>query len=331
MIISADRNKSFASRQLALLDAVKISVMLSIPNVIIFLHPPKTGGTNLVFVAEAMSQTLPFKSIRFPVPRVINRSPNLITEGWVGGLESLKSLRSFNIPSERLTFISGHFPYGAHNYLNIPPESNSYITLIRDPIQRELSTVNFDYQRGYVSAQDATAYLLEVSLDNPQTRMLAGEEHMTGICDANTLLKAKDNIDKFLLAGVTEDTNTFIQVISSLLHWCPIALARTQITKEKCLEPNTELVEKLRMKHSYDVRLYEYVKEKWYNWKKSNVIFESAGHSENVITCIDANYAFTRRPIYLTREEIYEHNNKWDVTDIIQISQNHVELHAQGI
>jgi hypothetical protein len=58
-------------------------------NTIIFVHPPKTAGTNICFMAEALSKNSnSFKCIRFAVPRVPMRSPGFISEGWSGGLES---------------------------------------------------------------------------------------------------------------------------------------------------------------------------------------------------------------------------------------------------
>ncbi|HEV7736887.1 MAG TPA: hypothetical protein VGO47_05885, partial [Chlamydiales bacterium] len=59
---------------------------------IIFLHIPKTAGTNLDTIAKAVSKERGnFHYQRFSVPRVAGRSPILITPDWIGGLKQLES------------------------------------------------------------------------------------------------------------------------------------------------------------------------------------------------------------------------------------------------
>lgn len=178
----------------------------------IFLHIPKVGGTNISYITEAYEG---LNTKRFSIPRHNNISPTLITENWIGSMHNLEN-NCYNDLCNQYNVISGHFPYGVHEFLS---KKFRYITLVRHPIERELSSLNFDYQRGYIKNKtNAKNYILYNMLDNPQTRMLAGKKYMSGVCDINTLKIAKNNLDKhFMIAGVTDDTDTFIQVIASIL------------------------------------------------------------------------------------------------------------------
>ncbi len=82
-----------------------------------------------------------------------------------------------------------------------------------------VSDTNLAYQRGYISKSEAKHYLLHGRIDNVQTRIIAGEKYMSGECNAEVLHVAKQNIENhFLLAGVTEDTNKFLQVLASIMQ-----------------------------------------------------------------------------------------------------------------
>jgi hypothetical protein len=128
------------------------------------------------------------------VPRKKGESPNKITENWIGGLASFDiAMKSEPQALRELAVISGHFPFGIHKHLERNPK---YITLLREPIARVVSTTNFDYQRGYVNKESAKDYLLNAEIDNTQTRLLAGEEFMTGPCNDETFEAAKKNIEE---------------------------------------------------------------------------------------------------------------------------------------
>lgn len=288
---------------------------------IIFIHPPKVGGTNIVSAIGAMEK---IKSRRFPVPRVAGKSTVLITEGWLGGMNSLKEqCVGVDNNCEMSQFISGHFPYGAHNYLN---GEYSYITLIRSPLDRELSAVNFDFQRGYIkNKKQAMEQLLNIAIDNPQTRFLAGEAYMSGRCDEATLEIAKKNLEtNFLLIGVTEDTNGFLQALVTMMQLEPLAIGHTQVTSKKILH---KLTPKMRMrlakKHKYDQALYEYAKLWWHQWKKDNILgIEPIKDTQKVLTLLP-EYLNTHKAIYMTTKEIQTHN-KTNSNSLIKIQQKHL-------
>ena len=78
---------------------------------------------------------------------------------------------------------------------------------------------------------------MDEMIDNPQVRLIAGTECMTRVCNAETLAKAKENIERhFLLVAPHEDVNSFIQILASVQGWGSLAYAPLQITREKAVE-----------------------------------------------------------------------------------------------
>lgn len=324
--VSERKNRSFAGKKRQILPLVQFDKPIDPISCLIFIHIPKTGGTNLVYVAESYSKLHShFKTRRFAVPRVVNQSPGLIYENWEGGLKAAKTALTENTTCcESLNFISGHFPLGLGGYLIKP---NRYIALVEDPVKRALSNTNFDYQRGYIEESQALDYLLKSEIDNPQTRILAGDQFMHGACNEKTLQTAKENIERqFLLIGVTEDVNSFIQVLASIQGWGPLAITRSQVTGDKVItDPNPSTVAALKAKHSIDCELYEYVKKRWYEWKKVHVKDQVTLNPNDTLLCIPSEFANTKTPLLLKKKEIDDYNSKVD-NGLVESSQKHSGL-----
>ncbi|HSX21073.1 MAG TPA: hypothetical protein VLG38_08145 [Gammaproteobacteria bacterium] len=323
-------NISFASQQLVFLAPVKFKTAIAPANAIIFVHPPKVGGTNLTFVADALSKADPdFKAIRFAVPRVPGQSPGKIYTNWTGGLKAAQTkLKTEPDCCKDMNFVSGHFPFGAHKMLGLQAK---YVVLVRNPVEREISNTNFDFQRGYLTRDQAKEYLLNANIDNPQTRMLAGVDYMSGVCTTDVLETAKRNIEQhFLLAGITEDTNTFIQVLASIQDWGPLALTRSQVTGDKVFTKiDPEFQQLLAHKHSFDMQLYAWVKNRWLEWKQQNI--DTTAPIEPLskkALCILPEYAHDRTPIFMNLIEIANYNQKVR-GGLIQVSQNHIGLKSE--
>ncbi len=87
----------------------------------------------------------------------------------------------------------------------------------------------------------------------------------------------------------------------------------------------------LASKHQFDILLYEWVKARWLSWKEAFVHKASISSASNInekILCITHDFATTREPIFLTKEEIIQYNLERS-EDLIEISQNHTELKAK--
>jgi len=316
------KNLSFATQKLENLPPLAFRLPQKPAKNLIFIHFSKTGGTNLHYVAEALAKISDFKYKRFWVPKnplVPNASPILVYVGYKGGLASAQAALTAD-PNccNNLDLISGHFPFGLHKEAVIPAQ---YITLLGDPVERAISGANFDNQRGFVSDELVNDYLLQAGIDNPQTRMLAGLEYMSGECNQETLAKARANIEQhFLLAGVKEDTNTFIQALASIQGWGPLSLVKAQVTGKKIISnPSSDVIKQLQEKHRFDKELYEWVKARWYKWKEENIA-SSQVETDQKYLCITAEFSTTSIPFLMTANEIEAYNQR-KTSELIQIDQ----------
>lgn len=319
------KNKSFAESTLTVFRKVVFNIPVMPSKTLILLHTPKTAGTNLSYISDALSKVSPhFQITRFAVPRAEGRSPGYISNGWQGGLETARAkLQVTPHFCDEMNFISGHFPLGLHELLT---QSAQYITLIRHPVERELSTANFDFQRGYVQKEHFEEYVLS-ALDNPQVRMIAGQ--MSDECTEETLEKAKSNIEKyFMLVGVTEMATQFMEVLASIQGWGPIAIAKAQVTGVKAVEdPSEKFVEHLSNKHQFDLQLYSWARQRWLNWYESAVA-EVVSYSQNEkVLCLASDYATTKTPIQMTVYQIDTYNGN-QPPGLVEISQNHTKAEA---
>ncbi len=288
---------------------------------IIFLHIPKTAGTNVDNIAKAYSaMTNGFHYQRLPVPRTPGCSPVQISEGWIGGWQQLVlNPHLLDILPESF-FLTGHFPYGLHKYLSSPAK---YVTLVRNPLERELSTANFAYQRGFIQAEEFTSYLCDQMLDNPQVRLIAGREAMAGPCTEETLRIAMQNIERdFLLAAPSVDVDTFLQLLASIQKWGLFAYAPMQITQEKVVKTlDPLLAEALLQKHQWDMRFYEWIKQRWDFYKQEIIRGQKETFSGQMVLTLMPDHLFSRQPQWLTIDAIVAHNCLYSEQDLQELSQ----------
>lgn len=356
---TADKTQiSFAHPKLTVYEPLAFNTVFPPIESTIFMHPPKTAGSSFVNVVRAIERTKmdgSYKTFRFGVPPRTKHSPNRISDDkqggvWQGGLQTAneKLNENPNFIEEanqfKFQFLSGHFPYGLHTRIQKPIQ---YIVLVANPIEREISCLNFDFQRGFVEATEAETYL-ETALDNPQTRMIAGPDYMSSKirCDATVLEKAKQNIQKhFLLAGVKDDADTFLRVFISMQGWGPLAACRAQVTGTKVItstDPRLPALQALLAeKHSIDLQLYAWIKKRWEEWKAQHIKTPSitekpkeaaiksspAGandtktNTEQQLLCVLPDFATVHQPKFMTRTEI-EAYNKSVSDDLVEVTQN---------
>lgn len=276
--IKRNKNLLFSSNKLRILPMVKLkNELFDIAKPIVFLHQSKTAGTNVDYLVKAIAdlQKGDFIEERAAVPRKEGISPNLFTQGSLGGLNTIvNEPERFDCSLRNIKFISGHMPLPTtqHETAYFKTQVN-YITLVRDPIDRELSLANFVFQRNYIGQEEAESFILDRQIDNVQTRFLAGEEYMIGECNETTFAKAKENIlHRLTLVAPTEDVETLMSIVSAHLGTENIAYAKGQITGIKILtRENIDLCTKIANKNKFDVLLHEFVKEYWENWKANNI------------------------------------------------------------
>ncbi len=323
---------SFASNKLKILPTVLLKKEFLDPaKPILFIHPPKTAGTNIANLAKAITIEQGTIELRAVVPKQEGKSPNLFIEGKVGGLETVKAdPKCFDCSTKDVKFISGHMPLPSleNEFTYFCIEGLNCIGIIRDPVDRELSSANFDYQRKYVEASEIQDYILNKPIDNLQTRLLAGERYMVGECNEETLEAAKQNIlSRFKFVAPSEDVELVMSLLSTHFEIKHVAYARAQVTGIKVVDKtNTGLCEALRVKHHYDYSLYQWVREQWQVWKEEYIesIEEVEAYDEQYLV-LNPFFSQTKKPelMYLSQiEQLDGHGELIPLQQKLAISDN---------
>ncbi len=222
---------------------------------LLFLHIPRTGGTTLRDI-------------------VINQ----YTSKNVLEVKRFKDVVEFNEKPEIYhgkQVVIGHFQYGIHHYLNSEP---SYITFLRDPIKRVIST--YTYARGNKKHKDhlfaennsIDHYIMSGRnhmINNGITKLIAGEWDNESIeygsNPAWLLEKAQKHLDEhFLLVGITEHFNSSIVILSELLKWkIPYySLANRSKRKRMGIPMNQTTHNNIKELNHLDFKLYELYSDK---------------------------------------------------------------------
>ncbi len=326
LTITRQKDLSFSSTKLQILPKVSLKYeILPKQTPIVFLHQSKTAGTNVDYLIKALAVVSDFIEERARVPAKEGVSPNLFVEGSIGGLSAIYAdPERFDCGNRDIKFISGHMPLPTIQHeIDYFKTTVNYVTLVRDPIDRELSLANYLYQRNYIKQEEAGAFLLKQTIDNIQTRFLAGEEYMVGECNEATLNAAKQNIlNRITLTIPTEEVEVLMSILAKHFDYQNIAYSKGQISGMRILtRNNTDLCEKLAQKNQFDIKLYDFVKTYWQDWKTKNI--ESISENKN----ISAEYLVfgplfyqTKIPEFLNLSQI-EHYGE-DQSELVMISQN---------
>ncbi|KXS41809.1 MULTISPECIES: sulfotransferase family 2 domain-containing protein [unclassified Candidatus Frackibacter] len=217
---------------------------------LIFLHIPKTGGVTL--------------------RRIIDKQYSLdeVHEGSEQGM-----INRLKRDEDKLKCIQGHMKFGIHTHCSKP---YTYITMLREPIERVISVYYFIRRRPQNKWYDdvKNISLKEfVSKDefwqnntNIQTFLLAGGERpnkITDLFNLNNLSQAKKNLNKyFSVVGITEMFDESLVLMKQELGWDDISYTRKNVSKNRLAkgEVEKEIIEIIRERNRLDIELYEYVK-----------------------------------------------------------------------
>ncbi|MEH7238305.1 sulfotransferase family 2 domain-containing protein [Bacillus sp. JJ1562] len=167
---------------------------------------------------------------------------------------------------EELEVIYGHCRFGIHKEFT---GSYKYITMLRDPIERIISTYYFAKRRPqnrmYESANtyDFKEFIeWELSQNNPafenhQTRFVSGEKKPD-------LEKAIENIhESYSVVGIMEMFDESIFLMKEYLDWEDISYEKENVTsnwpKQADLPQNT--IALIAEKNQLDLELYQYAKK----------------------------------------------------------------------
>jgi len=221
-------------------------------NKIIFLHIPRTGGTTFRDILE-----------RFYYPENVIEIKKFV--------ESEKMIK--NISKEELSkiqLIKGHLNFGIHEWID---GDCKYITFLRDPIKRIVSTFKYvnnnfnhpdhDFARS-ISLKKYIESKKNLLLDNGITRLLLGPRYVFetpfGTINKKHYLMALDNLENyFTFAGITERYNESLLVLKNELQWSSpfYSIANKSKKNDELLKMNIN--DQIMQCYFYDLKLYNHV------------------------------------------------------------------------
>jgi hypothetical protein len=219
---------------------------------LIFLHIPKTAGTTLNRIIEW--QYSPLSIFTMDTHRI---------RATVERFRTLPEERR-----RRIKVVRGHLLYGIHEYL---PQGATYITMLRDPVARFLSSYSFILRRPLhplhrklrqkgVGVEDFLHYTSH--RQNLQCRVIAGVGEV-GTCDEQTLATAKENLTRsFSVVGLSERFQESLILIATTFGWNIPYYENRKVSKVRpALEP--QLVQLIQDHNRLDIQLYEFGKERF--------------------------------------------------------------------
>lgn len=210
---------------------------------VIFLHIPKAAGSTLNKILDK----------QYPA--------NATFQIHGGAIE--RSISSFKRMSQeekvKLQCLRGHQPFGLHEWL---PQPSTYITLLRDPVERLISHYYYVMRREpHFLHDDAEGMSLEEyagsdlspELSNQQTRMLAG--------GVEELELAKRNLEHFTVAGTVERFDASVALMKERLGWGNTRYRRMNATRNR--PPKRDVspgaIRAIEENNQLDIELYELV------------------------------------------------------------------------
>ncbi|BCS31454.1 hypothetical protein TBR22_A06550 [Luteitalea sp. TBR-22] len=181
--------------------------------VVLFMHIPKAAGTTFAeFIHAHCGDTslgadeLLRDGVLF-LPYGFRKPEDLVVPSYARSLLARPDLRA----------VCGHFWFGLHEHVSRP---STYVTVIRDPVDRVVSLYNFLRIDGEMSLDAFAASPAYREVDNDQVRRLAGVEPRYGECTEQMLDAACAHLEQhFSVVGVTERLEETMAVARRTFDW----------------------------------------------------------------------------------------------------------------
>ena len=251
---------------------------------VIFVHNPRTGGITLRNALRRQFRTAPLYIPRDPATQVTERETRVAARRANPGADevaithalqaknNLARVRDHNLPYvhglraawpdwyTEMPLLQDHIWFGLHEHL---PGDSTYITLIRDPVERAVS-IYFHHRRAGRIHRSLEEYLRSVDFmrDNGQTLRVSGGSYGFD-CPPELLGTAKRNlVGHFAWVGVTERFAESVVLLRRTFGWRPLyfrhqnAAPRTAASR---LSP--DLVDMVRERNQLDVELHRFALE----------------------------------------------------------------------
>lgn len=216
---------------------------------VIFLHVPKTAGTTLNRLIEW----------EYKLTEMYSVDPVLFE--W-----SAAHLR--NLPETRLRrtrMFKGHMLFGLHEVL---PQPSTYITVLRDPIERVLSA--FFFMRSYKlhplywkfrrEKWTLEEFVERSTRDNVQCKIIAGADYHSP-CTQEILEKAINHLDQhFSVVGLSERFEESLALMKLRFGWQLKSYSSFNVTRSRPKQGDlpASTLELIRERNRFDVALYEH-------------------------------------------------------------------------
>jgi hypothetical protein len=180
---------------------------------LIFVHIPKTGGATLRSILLR----------NYPRSTVYRSAPSVLPDPAEFSEQDRARIRVYE----------GHMPFGLHTRLSEPA---TYITLVRDPVERAISRYHYILERPeHPQYQKVRAYrdLKEFSCDAPneQVMLLAGPRQRGVVASEARLEEAKENLRRhFAVVGLTEQFDETLLLLKRRFGWRYVLYRRHNVT-----------------------------------------------------------------------------------------------------
>ncbi len=237
------------------------------PPILVHLHIPKNAGTTL-------SRMLKLRTLLHPPTNIFHRAAVLgqyqhPTETRLPAIAAMSDR-----DQRRVRFYEEHCGYGVHEHL---PRACTYLTMLRDPIDRTLSVYDFLRQEGRIAAdQPLEAFLDKPTIrrvwwiDNAQVRYLAGEQGNiidapVGECPPTLLDTAKRRLEHDIAwFGLLERFDESLFLLCRTLGWPHAVAVRSNVTKARSSTRSTvapELLERIAAMNALDLELDTFARD----------------------------------------------------------------------
>lgn len=261
---------------------------------VIFVHVPKAAGSTLRWIMDR----------QYTVQSVYRCDMHLYPSAFDEFRDMPEDERA------KIRCLIGHLPYGVHEYLAVPA---SYVTVLRDPVDRFLSEYMYLRKKKWVAEQldvdDREVESLEAYVDmqvrrnamNFQTRQISGRvdfEHGSPPFDESlsedALETAKENLEKeFTVVGLQERFDESLLLMKRAFGWGNVCYLKKNVTSRPVLRNDiSSRARNLIERHNeLDAQLVEFARKRF----KEQVLEYGPGFERDLRDFEKKNGRYTRR------------------------------------
>ena len=243
---------------------------MSAPPLLLLIHIPKTAGTTL-------SRMIRLRLALWPPAHWMHHA-DVLGHYHVGYSRPNEVehrcgiIRALPLTDQhRVQFFAAHAGFGLHELLP-DPSRVQYITMLRDPVSRVLSTYQFLCREGSLPGGMSLQRFVECGrhfrpfyADNAQVRFLAGErgrviDSPPGTCTGEMLDRALHRLEHdIVLAGLTERFDESLLLLGHLLRWHMPLYASARVKPNPGLDSRVpdSAIEAIRSANALDLALYQ--------------------------------------------------------------------------